>query len=162
MESKVKIISVGNPLYGDDGIGKAVLEELMQSNSIPSASYYDAATDALSILDEFEFDGLNIIVDAAKMGKNPGTVAHFTSDEARTIIQWDHLSLHGFGLAETFALAKQLDKLPSKVMVIGIEPENIGIQEGISESVLNTIPEVINIIKLEIESYEHRKNDINH
>ncbi len=162
MESKVKIISVGNPLYGDDGIGKAVLDELMQSNSIPSANYYDAATDALSILDEFEMDSLNIIVDAAKMGKAPGTVVHFKSKQAKTIIQWDHLSLHGFGLAETFALAKQLDKLPEKVVVVGVEPESIGISEGISETVIKTIPEIKKNIKLEVESYEYTKNNINH
>ncbi len=145
-KSKVKVIAVGNDLYGDDGIGGAVIEILGQMPEMKDVELIDGATDALGLIDYFEDDVHIILVDAAQMDEEPGTVKVFSKDEVRMKIKMDHLTVHGISLAETFDIAKAVDKLPEKVTIIGIEPKNIGISEKLSDVVTQSIPNVISQI----------------
>lgn len=144
--SKIKIIAVGNDLYGDDGIGHAVLEELSQMPEMKDIELIDGATDALGLIDHFENTDHIILIDAAQMGEEPGTVKVFTKDEVKLKIKMDHLTVHGISLAETFDIAKTVEKLPKKVTIIGVEPQNIGISEKISEVAAQSIPLIISHI----------------
>ena len=142
----MKIIAVGNSLYGDDGIGSAVLDTIRDGGLFPVAELLDMKTDALAMIDHFDPDSLHIVIDAVKMGKTPGTVVKFAPDDVEMVMQWDQLSLHGFGLAETFAMAKQIGKLPQQTVIIGVEPQQIDINNGLSPSVQKGIAKVISII----------------
>ena len=148
-ETKLKIIAVGNDLYGDDGIGNAVLSALKQIPKMKEIELIDGATDALGLIDHFEGTEHIIIVDAAQMGEKPGTVKVFSREEVKLKIKMDHLSVHGISLAETFDIAHAVDSLPEKITIIGIEPKNIGISETLSDVVTKSIPEVVsNIMNL--------------
>ena len=144
--SKIKVIAVGNDLYGDDGVGHAVIEILEQMPEMSNVEIIDGATDALGLIDHFEDEAHIIFVDAAQMGEEPGTVKVFSKDEVRLKIKMDHLTVHGISLAETFDIAKAVDKLPEKITIIGIEPKNIGISEKLSDIVKQSIPNVISQI----------------
>ncbi len=158
----VHIFAVGNPLYGDDGAGKAVLDELKIRQEFSGATFFDAYTDALSLIHRFQPGGLNIIIDAAKMGRPPGSVVLIRPENARTIIKWDHLSLHGFGLAETIQMAKQVGSCPADLLIIGIEPEVIRVDRPISDVVKRAIPKAVELIKTEVKKYEQRITDHSH
>jgi hydrogenase maturation protease len=148
-ETKLKIIAVGNDLYGDDGIGNAVLNALKQIPEMKGIELIDGATDALGLIDHFEGTEHIIIVDAAQMGEKPGTVKVFSREEVKLKIKMDHLSVHGISLAETFDIAQAVDSLPEKITIIGVEPKNIGISETLSDVVTKSIPEVVsNIMNL--------------
>lgn len=144
--SKVKIIAVGNDLYGDDGIGKAVIDELIQMPEMKDIEMVDGDTDALGLIDHFENTDHIILIDAAQMGEKPGTVKVFNKDEVRLNIKMDHLTVHGISLAETFEIAQTVDKLPKKVTIIGVEPQNVGISEKLSDTVKQSIPNIISHI----------------
>jgi hydrogenase maturation protease len=144
--SKIKIIAVGNDLYGDDGIGKAVISELIQMPEMKDIEMIDGNTDALGLIDHFENTGHVIIIDAAQMGEKPGTVKVFNKDNAKLNIKMDHLTVHGISLAETFDIAQTVDKLPEKVTIIGVEPQNIGITEKLSDTAKQSIPNIISHI----------------
>ncbi len=150
----MKIVAVGNSLYGDDGVGAAVLDRIRADNLFPDAELIDAGTDALSLIDRFEPDGLNVVIDAAMMGCEPGRVQRFTPEQARLRIQWDHLSLHGFGLAETFAMAESIGCMPRRVVILGVEPEEIRIDRGLSDAVASAVPEVLQLIQAEVRDDE--------
>ena len=148
-DSRLKVIAVGNDLYGDDGVGNAVLHELEKMSEMKEVELFDGATDALGLIDHFSGVDHVIIVDAAQMGEKPGTVKVFSKDEVKLKIKMDHLSVHGISLAETFDIAQMADSLPGKITIIGIEPKNIGISQGLSDVVMQSIPEVVsNIINL--------------
>jgi hydrogenase maturation protease len=144
--SKIKVIAIGNDLYGDDGVGNAVLHELEQMPEMTEIELVNGATDALGLIDHFENTDHVILVDAAQMGEEPGTVKVFSKDEVRLNIKMDHLTVHGISLAETFDIAEAVDKLPEKITIIGIEPENIGISEKLSDIVKQSIPNVVSQI----------------
>ena len=150
----MKIMAVGNSFYGDDGIGAAVLDVIRKADVFPGAELYDAHTDALSLLDQLEPGRTNVIIDAADMGLPPGEVAWFRPEDVQLRIHSDHLSLHGFGLAETFAMAEQLGQLPEDTIIVGVQPQRIAINQGLSDAVAAAVPRVISIIKAEVKADE--------
>ncbi len=148
-DTRLKVIAVGNDLYGDDGVGNAVLHALEQISEMKDVKLINGATDALGLINHFSETDHVIIVDAAQMGENPGTVRVFSKEEVKLKIKMDHLSVHGISLAETFDIAQVVDSLPEKITIIGIEPKNIGISQNLSDVVTQSIPEVVsNIINL--------------
>ncbi len=149
MNQVLKIIAVGNDLYGDDGIGVAVLETLASIPNIENVELVNGATDALGLIDHFKGVEHAVIIDAARMGEKPGTVKMFGREDVKMMIKMDNLSVHGISLAETFEIAEAVDSLPGKITIIGIEPKNIGISQNLSDLVTQSIPEVVsNIINL--------------
>ncbi len=148
----MRIMAVGNSFYGDDGVGAAVLDRIREAGVFPGAELFDAHTDALSLLDHLSDGELNVIIDAADMGLAPGDVAWFSPAEVDLKIRSDHLSMHGFGLAETFAMAASLGRMPRRTLVVGVQPERIEINRGLSRSVAAAVPRVISIIQAEVKS----------
>ncbi len=148
----MKVIAAGNPFYGDDGVGVAVLEAIRTAGLLPGAELVDIHTDALALLEHLDHGAVNVIVDAAHMGLEPGDVVAFGVDEVRMRIRRDHLSVHGFGLAEAFDIARQLGKLPPRTLIVGVEPQRIEINQGLSPAVAAAVPRVISIIKAEVQS----------
>jgi hydrogenase maturation protease len=150
----MKIMAVGNSFYGDDGIGAAVLEQIRKAEIFPGAELFDAHTDALSLLDELSPGEANVIIDAAEMGLPAGEVAWFRPEDVKMKIASDHLSMHGFGLAETFAMAEQLGKLPEETLIVGVQPQRIEINQGLSDAVAAAVPRVISIIQAEVGPHD--------
>jgi hydrogenase maturation protease len=124
------------------------------------AELVDIQTDALALLEHLDSEDPNVVIDAARMGLAPGSVVGFRPDEAALRIKTDHLSMHGFSLAETFALARKLGQLPAEVLVVGVEPERIEINQGLSATVAASIPWVISLIQAEVkpDASEHHSD----
>ena len=88
------------------------------------------------------------------MGLDPGEAMGFRPSEVELRIRGDHLSLHGFGLADAFGLAAQLGRLPRRVLVVGVQPERVAINEDLSDTVAAAVPAVIDIIRAEVAAHE--------
>ena len=151
----MRIFAVGNSFYGDDGVGAAVLETIKENETFPGAELFDLQTDALTLVDRLAPDEVNVVIDAADMGLEPGAARGFRPSEVSLRIRSDHLSLHGFGLAEAFGLAAQLGRLPRRVLVVGVQPEQVAINRGLTERVAAAVPEVIAIIQAEVKVQEY-------
>ena len=147
----MKVIAVGNAFYGDDGVGAAVLDAIRESDSVPGIELIDIHTDALALLDHLVPGEAHVIVDAAQMGLTPGDVVAFRPDEVRLRIRQDNLSVHGFGLPEAFAMAKQIGRMPENVLIVGVEPARIEIDTGLSDAVAAAVPRVVSIIQAEVD-----------
>lgn len=148
----MKVIAVGNSFYGDDGVGAAVLAAIEGEDALPGAELIDIATDGLALIDHLEPGERHVIVDAARMGLAPGEVAAFRPDEARLRIRQDNLSVHGFGLPEAFAMAEKLGLMPADVLIVGVEPERIEIDRGLSAAVAAAVPRVLSILQAEVQT----------
>jgi len=154
----MRIIAAGNSFYGDDGVGAAVLDHIRAAGAFPRAELLDIGTDALALVDVLDPDDWNVVVDAAHMGLAPGESAAFRPEQARMRIRADHLSLHGFGLAEAFDLARGLGRLPERVLVVGVEPELVAVNHGLSETVAAAVPRIVSLIQAEV----HRHDEPDH
>lgn len=156
----MKVIAVGNAFCGDDGVGAAVLAALREApaaavdRNAGGLQLVDLGTDALALVDELAPGDRCVVVDAARMGLEPGQVATFTPDQARLRIRGDGLSLHGLGLAEAFALAERLGRLPARLLVVGVEPAQVAPGTGLSDAVAAAVPRVVEIIRAEVLGHE--------
>lgn len=148
----MQVIAVGNPFCGDDGVGAAVLAELAAAS--PHLRLADLGTDALALVEALRPDEPCVIVDAARMGRQPGAVAAFRPEEARLRLGADGLSVHGLGLAEAFALAGQLGRMPGDLLVVGVEPAGVTPGTGLSDAVAAAVPRVVEIIQAEVQRHE--------
>jgi coenzyme F420 hydrogenase subunit delta len=121
------IMGVGNPLFGDDGFGPAVAEELERRGRVPSyAAVLDVGTGVREILFDLILSPKRpkevIIVDALDCGREIGEIFKVKIDEVPAIKRHD-FSLH---LAPSLNLLKELrDDAEVTVTILACQPESI-------------------------------------
>ncbi|UCF79301.1 MAG: hydrogenase maturation protease [Candidatus Eiseniibacteriota bacterium] len=147
-ESKVKptlILGVGNKLLKDEGVGVHFVETLKLCQFPSDVEVDDGGARGIDLLTLFRGRKLVIVVDCARMGEAPGTVRTFEKEE---IIR-EHtggFSVHGTSLANTLKLGEHLGILPD-VVVVGIEPETVEIEIGLSDTVAGALEEVQRVVE---------------
>ncbi|MBK7047174.1 MAG: hydrogenase maturation protease [bacterium] len=95
-----------------------------------------------------------LVMDAARMGREPGAVVAFRPEEVKLRISGDGLSLHGLGLAEALGLADRLGRMPRDLKVIGVEPAQVGLGTGLSDAAAAAVPRVVGLIQAEVARHE--------
>lgn len=143
---KIVLIGIGQKLRGDDAIGPEVVRAWEEEH----AENAEAIRVEISQLPGLELLGLlegaqtAILVDAVQSGAAPGTVHVASLDQVQSFGAGSG-SVHGFGVAETLALGRQVDpdSIPENVIIIGIESRGMGLGEPISPAVRASIPEAV-------------------
>jgi hydrogenase maturation protease len=64
----------------------------------------------------------------------------------------DSKSAHGWGVAETLRLRKQLTDAKAKVRIIGVEAKQTELGAGLSEALQEAMPNVIDALEEEINN----------
>ena len=140
IQSRSLILGIGNSFRCDDGIGLRVIDEL-RACSIPMKTLY-GANDPLALLAQWDGYDSVVIVDAVIAGSPPGTL-HRIDLIAEDVPRGIRSSTHGAALADAVALAKAIDRLPSELMLLGIEPEETGSGESISAACTEAIEQLL-------------------
>ena len=85
-----------------------------------------------------------IVIDAAELLEDPGTWKQFTPDEVRLASGDLHLrgTLHYAGLAEAMNLAAAMDLLSDEIIILGIQPESMEWEIGLTPGVAAVVPDV--------------------
>ncbi|MFZ5879475.1 MAG: hydrogenase maturation protease [Chloroflexota bacterium] len=148
--SKVTVIGIGQSLRGDDAAGLEAVrrwrEQFNETAGRPEVQVEVCELPGLGLLDLFEGADAVLLVDAVHSGAGagsihrvgPGDLAAFTAEAN---------SAHGWGVAETLGLARQLGLSLPRIHLIGIEAEQMEIGAGLSPAVEAALPAVC----LEIE-----------
>lgn len=144
------ILGIGNTLYGDDGLGVRVAENLSKYRLPPGVSVEVAELNGVDLVLRMEGWPRVILIDAVQMGTKPGTWRRFKPEEVRLVAEGQGFSLHESGVASALELAQALGKLPEQVIIYGVEPQTLEVQEELSPSVQAAIPELIQNILEEI------------
>ena len=131
-------MGVGNVLRGDDGVGPFVAEEI-EGDEWLGLDCSTAPGKFTSKVKRREPE-LLVIVDAAKMGKEPGDRGILDYNQADRAF----LSTHTIPISVT---AKYLSQYCKKLLFIGIEPKEIMDREGLSKAVYQSARELVNILK---------------
>lgn len=140
------ILTLGNPLRGDDGIGAAIFARLKKECLPASVDLVDGGIAGLETVLLLQGYQRAIIIDAADMGLKPGSWRSFTLDEV-VLGQADiEGTLHSVGLAEALTLGAALNMLPEEIVIYGIQPENTSWQIGLSTTLNAVIPVVTSMI----------------
>ena len=148
----IKIIGLGNNLRGDDGVGPALINALEKKNLGSDFNLMDVGADAFTVLEHLLEKEPVIIVDCARMGKNPGEIVKIPIDPANLAVADGSISLHGYSLAEVIKIAAKTGPL-APGSIIGVEPEAIEFNTDLSPVVMGKISELVNLVIEEAKQY---------
>lgn len=114
---------------GDDGFGPRVID-LLSTCSLPDdVMLWDFGTAGLTIASELSDYGFIIFLDVTESGGEPGTLykRKITVDEIsiEDVTDLVTLSLHEVGLEGLLKLAKALEILPPRIILLGCEPKSL-------------------------------------
>ncbi len=155
---KISVIGIGQSLRGDDGIGPEAVHRWSQDrppiSPDPRVETVFLETPGLDLLEYLEDTDAAVLVDAVSSGNIPGTVQVVTSFP-ETGISSGEKTAHGFGVAETIALARKSgSRMPGRLTLIGIEASEFTMGRGLSEPVRLAIPEVVREIQRIIDEWK--------
>lgn len=139
----VAIIGVGNILYGDDGIGPKVIEELAKEPIPDGIDLVDGGSMGVELLDYLAAYRRVIVVDAATMDLPSGEVRVFTPEDVKSVKPDDRISLHSTDILGVIELGRTLSQHMGEIYIVAVEPERIGPAEDLSEEVRASLPTIL-------------------
>jgi hydrogenase maturation protease len=151
LSGEVVIIGLGNVFLHDDGVGIRVAEALKHKlkpagpRSAPQIRIEEYEEMDLSLLQEIQGAMRLIVVDSMKSGTDPGTVSVFRLAENPRGLE-SMPSLHELDLSDMVYLAQSMGVLDCPVFIVGIEPEDLSVGEGLSERVEGAIPRAVEAV----------------
>ena len=146
------IIGVGNRDRGDDGVGAIAVDRLV-ARGIPAVEH---SHDGAALIDRWEGCDRVILVDAMRSGAQPGTIRRFDASEERLPKGAFDVSSHLFGPVEAVETARALGRLPSNLIVFGIEGGSYGFGDTLSPAVLEAMRDLIDQVVAELTSSRER------
>lgn len=144
-----RIIGLGNPLMGDDGVAVAAIERLRNGPLPAGVAVVDGGCAGLTLLQLLEDCRQAIIVDAADFKAEPGTIRVLRKPDLTQLAgQQGAQRSHQPGLQEVLLLAGKLDGLPPLTLIL-VQVESCRPQLRLSAKVRAALPELIRSILAE-------------
>lgn len=138
------VIGLGNRWRQDDGAGIAVIERLrgrhLSTPWVPAPADIIEAEDVLSLIDGWAAEDVVVIVDAVRSAAAAGTIHRIDATTQPLPTEWTFGSSHEIGLAHAVEIARASDRLPGRLVIIGIEGEAFGFGSGLTPAVADAIP----------------------
>ena len=148
------VIGIGNPNRGDDAVGVRVARQV-------AAEHLDILTleldDPSEALDAWDPEDTVIVADAITSGGAPGDIHVVDVIEHRLPEgSWSAMGTHAFGLAAIVELARSLDLMPRRLVVVGVEAAQFTHGAPLSEAVLAALPAATDAVLTAINAPRER------
>ena len=135
------VLGIGNTLLSDEGLGIHLLHYLKAQNpTLPGVTWLDGGTLSFTLAPDIEDHENLIVLDAAQLNEEPGTIKLLEDSEMDRFIGHGKRSVHEVGLVDLMAIARLQDSLPEKRALLGIQPAEFGWGERPSDVVSKAIP----------------------
>lgn len=139
---KTLILGLGNTLLGDDGVGVHVVRRL-EARCIGAGfrEYMDGGTLSFTLAGPIEDADRLIVIDAAQLGEQAGSVRLFSGlDMDRFITGSRKSSVHSVSLVDLLAIGHLSGWLSPQRALVGIQPGHIDWSDTLSASVARAVP----------------------
>lgn len=143
--NNIIVVGIGNPYRGDDGAGFAVIDGLEKSLS-SSVKLLKLRGDIAELIDIFANYQTVYLVDACRSNEEQEDWRRLDVQKESIKDENPQTSTHGFGITQAISLAKNLDKLPDKLILYAINGNQYSISDVISPSVYASVNSVIKAI----------------
>ncbi len=138
----VLVLGLGNILLADDGAGVHVVRRLASDPKSPSGlRLLDGGTLGFRLLASLKEADAMLIVDAAQLDERAGTIrllGQRAIDEHVSL--GGRVSAHEAGLVDLLTLARLDGWAPSRLALLGIQPQRIDWGEELSAPVAQALP----------------------
>lgn len=128
------VIGVGNRYRSDDAAGLLVTDEL-KARLPNSFEIIEQSGDGAELIEWWRDAGRVFIIDAVFSGAAPGTIFRYDANSGSVPRAHFECSTHAFGIAEAVELARSLGRLPSHLIIYGIEGESFASGTAVSPAV---------------------------
>ncbi len=144
--SSVVVIGVGNELLRDEGVGMVVARALQGEKLPPNVRVVEGGVGGLDLLFEMEGAERAIIVDAADMGLEPGSIRVLSPEQLELEGVGPIASLHQISLNDVLELGR-LTGMEAEVIIVGIQPAEIAPGTGLTVQVGQAVAEAVAKVK---------------
>jgi hydrogenase maturation protease len=152
------VIGVGNRFRRDDGAGIEVAARLRATHP-PGIRILEEEGEPGSLIERFALMKEVLIIDAVNFGGEPGDLHRFDATHEPLPAELFRPSTHALGVADAVELARELDRLPHRLAVYGIEGEDFGAGEGLSPAVEATVDALVAELHEELGGEELPEED---
>jgi hydrogenase maturation protease len=150
------VLGLGNLLLTDDGVGLRLLEELQRSAEWgDTVDFVDGGTRGTALLGYLEHRQALLILDAVALGGGPGAVHVLRDEEVYSLRSRLAGTAHEGNALQLLRTARLLGGHPEVVVVVGVEPEVLETNIGLSPAVEAALPRAVETarqILLELQS----------
>ncbi|MGE0707630.1 MAG: hydrogenase maturation protease [Planctomycetota bacterium] len=137
-----RVIGVGNRLRGDDAAGLLAIDRLREL--APAGVLLETLSGApLELARCWSGEDAVVILDAMRAGRPPGTIARFDALAGPLPADAFALSTHHLGVAQAVELARALDALPRRLIVLGVEGADFSAGAALSPDVAAALDELV-------------------
>ncbi len=160
----VLVLAVGNRFRRDDGVGAAVLDELRSRVHGPlrdpaAVELLELDGEPTRLLDAWSGRRLAVVVDAARSSVDPsGTVV--LVDRLDDLGAWEAgLSSHSGGIAEAVRLGGVLQRMPARLVVVGVVVADLGDGPGLSDAVGDAVGGAADLVERTVRQGSARSQE---
>ena len=123
---QITVLGIGNLLWADEGFGVRCVEALQQRYEFAdNVALIDGGTQGLYLIQHVQQADYLLIFDAVDYNLAPGELKFIADDEVPKFLGIKKLSLHQTGFQEVLMLAQLTGHYPTRVLLIGCQPENM-------------------------------------
>ena len=144
------VIGVGNADRGDDAAGLVIARRLA-ARRLPGVTVVESDGEAGGLLDAWSGMDLVVVVDATSGAGRPGSVHRYEAARRPLPAALRHASTHSLGLAAAVELARALNELPPRLVVVGIEGRDFGTGAAVSPDVRQALDGALDLVTKEID-----------
>ncbi len=145
------ILGVGNILLRDEGVGVRLIERLGASPDRlpPDARLVDGGTLGVDLVPLIEEARGLLLVDAIDAGEAPGSVIVLRGRDVEDAFG-THMSPHQVGVGDLVSVCRLTGALPREVVLVGVQPAEVGVGIELSAPVAAALPEAAATIRDEL------------
>jgi hydrogenase maturation protease len=141
------VIGIGNDFRRDDGVGITVAQRIEERN-LPGVRVVSGISEPPALLEVWSGAARAVVVDAATgANSTPGRIRRWTGPDLETTAV---VSSHALGLAQTFALAQALARMPDELVLFTVDIVDTNHGIGLTPAVEAAVPELVGRIVDEI------------
>ncbi len=150
----VAVIGIGQSLRGDDAAGLESVrqwrEKFPETANRPEVQIEASELPGLALIEMLNNVDAAILIDAVQSSAKPGTIRRLSEEELASFTS-DSKSAHGWGVAETLRMRRQLTDAKIHIRIIGIEAEQMEPGKGLSKDIKEAMPTICEAIEEEIK-----------
>ena len=152
---RIGVLSIGNVLMGDDGVGPYAIKLLEARYEFPEhVVLQDLGTPGLGITAAFaEYDAM-ILIDSVSAKKAPGEVQLYRKNELVQVPLKTRISPHDPALVEALLFAEFSGGCPQEVLLVGVVPQVCELGCGMSDAAHVGLETAIRAVLAELDRME--------